>query len=135
MELIFRLQAPAALVFEYLTDMQLFASVHPVISRIAPQGNGRYQVYETLQLGFIPVSFTYPVSLISDPAAQTVLMQATVMGVTHIEMKFVITTDSGGTVVSESVRFRTPLPVKWLMRRVFRRLHQVLFDNIGQAAR
>ncbi|MDX2284432.1 MAG: SRPBCC family protein [Bacteroidia bacterium] len=134
LELEFRLQASPDAVFGFLADMQQFAAVHPVISRIEARGGDRYQVYETLQAGFIPVSFSYPATVSADRAARTVVMHATVMRVTHIEMQFEVTGTPGGAIVRERIRFRTPLPIRGLMRRTFRRLHGELFSAIGQAA-
>ena len=34
MDLLFKLNKPPDLIFDYLTDMQKFVSVHPVISKI-----------------------------------------------------------------------------------------------------
>src|SRR5690606_40899548 len=48
------------LVFDYLTDMQKFVLVHPVISKIDSTGQESYLVHETLKFGFVPFSFTYP---------------------------------------------------------------------------
>lgn len=133
MELVFSLQAPPDAVFGCLADMQRFAALHPVISRIEPLGGGRYRVHETLRAGFIPVSFTYPVSVETDPAARTAVMRATVMRVTHIGMHFEVTGGPDSATVRERIYFRSLLPVQPLMRRVFRRVHQELFRRIGQA--
>ena len=50
-------------VFGYLTDMQKFVSVHPVIFKIENLKGREYLVYEKLKLGFIPYSFTYKVTV------------------------------------------------------------------------
>ena len=63
MNLIFNIPTPIDTVFDYLTDMQKFASVHPVISKIDIVSKNSYLVHETLMLGFIPISFTYPVTI------------------------------------------------------------------------
>ena len=70
MELTFTLTKPADFIFDYLTDMDKFASIHPVISKIDRLGDNRYLVHETLKIGFIPYSFTYPVAIESDAANQ-----------------------------------------------------------------
>ena len=34
------------------------------------------------------------------------------------------------TVVEESIKFESPLPVKFIMQRIFRKQHTQLFKNI-----
>ena len=58
MNLIFRVNKPIDTVFDYLTDMQKFVSVHPLISKIDDLSGNNYLVHETLKVGFIPFSFT-----------------------------------------------------------------------------
>lgn len=61
MNLIFKIDQTTEIVFDYLTDMQKFVSVHAVISKIDRVSENNYLVHETLKVGFIPFSFTYPV--------------------------------------------------------------------------
>jgi carbon monoxide dehydrogenase subunit G len=63
MELTFKLTKKPKFILGYLTDMQKFAFVHPVISKIERTGNNSYLVHEKLKLGFIPYSFTYPITI------------------------------------------------------------------------
>lgn len=63
MKLSFRIHNKSDIIFEYLTDMQKFVSVHPVIFKIENSSNNNYLVHETLKFGFIPFSFTYPVNI------------------------------------------------------------------------
>ncbi len=130
MELSFRLNKPSDLIFDYLTDMQKFVSVHPVISKIDKTGNDSYLVYETLKLGFIPFSFTYPVTIEQNPLDKTVIIRATVMKLTKIEINFILKTDNDFTVVEETIQFKSPLPIKFVMQRIFRKQHTQLFKNI-----
>ena len=58
MQLSFRIKKTKDIVFDYLTDMQKFASVHPVITKIVQTNTNNYLVYETLKLGFLSFSFT-----------------------------------------------------------------------------
>ncbi len=73
MELTFKLQRAANLVFDYLTDMQKFASVHPVIYQIDAKRDGSYLVHEKLRIGFIPFAFTYPATVEQDMAEKKVI--------------------------------------------------------------
>ena len=130
MKLSFRLTKTADFVFDYLTDMQKFVSVHPVISQIDHIANNSYLVHETLKLGFVPFSFTYPVVIEKNDIDNVVKMRATVMKLTEIEMEFVLKTDGDFTVVEEEIQFKSILPVKSIMKSIFRKQHTQLFKNI-----
>lgn len=130
MKLSFRLTKSPDYIFDYLTDMQKFVSVHPVITQIDNTGNDNYLVHETLKLGFIPFSFTYPVTIESKPFDKTVIIRATVMKLTKIEMTFVLKDDNDFTVVQENILFKSPLPIKSIMQSVFKTQHEQLFKNI-----
>ncbi|MCF8254475.1 MAG: hypothetical protein K9H61_06655 [Bacteroidia bacterium] len=134
MKLLFRTKKSVNLIFEYLTDMQKFTSVHPVITRIEPKGSNNYLVYETLKLGPIPFSFTYPISIEKSDKEQIVIMKATVMKLTKIEIEFNLKTDDDFTLVEEKIQFKSPLPIQFIMERIFRKQHTQLFNNIEQIA-
>jgi carbon monoxide dehydrogenase subunit G len=130
MELSFKVNKPIETVFDYLTDMQKFVSVHPVISKMDNLSENNYLVHETLKLGFIPFSFTYPATVEQNFTDKKVLIRATVMKLTKIEMSYTLTKESGSTIISESIIFKSPLPVKSLMQRIFRKQHTILFKKI-----
>ena len=132
MHLVFTTHHPVDFVFDYLTDMQKFAAVHPVITRIDPVGNHQYLVHETLLLGFLPVSFTYPVTVVPDYAGKRVSMRATVMGIIRIDMNFRITTQQGRTLIHETIDFRTIAPLRLAMQSVFRKQHERLFQAMDR---
>ena len=126
----FTLTQPADVVFGYLADPQKFVSVHPVIAKIESLRADRYRVYETLKVGRLPFSFTYLATFAPDPAGKTVRIDATVFGLTRIAMAFRVFSQDGKTVVEEEVSFRSVLPVKPVMEKVFREQHHRLFQNI-----
>lgn len=130
MKLSFVIQKESDIVFDYLTDMQKFASVHPIISSIDQLSNENYLVHETLKIGFIPFSFTYPATLIKDEQSKIVIIQATVFKLTRIEMKFSLVADKDFTRIEEEILFKTILPIKNIMKRIFTKQHQLLFKNI-----
>lgn len=132
MKLTFRLKKNSDLVFDYLTDMQKFVSVHPVISRIDTTGNESYMVHETLKFGFIPFSFTYPVTIEKSVLDKTVSIRAIVFKLTKIEMKFVLKADGDYTRIEEEIQFTSPLPVKFMMKHIFKKQHTQLFKTIEQ---
>jgi carbon monoxide dehydrogenase subunit G len=130
MKLSFKIHKNTDLVFDYLTDMQKFVSVHPVISKIENTSDKSYLVHETLKVGFIPFSFTYPVTLENSISDKIVVIRATVFKLTKIEMKFVLKADNGHTIIDEEIQFKSPLPLKFIMESIFRKQHDQLFKNI-----
>ena len=130
MKLSFTMHKDPDIVFDFLTDMQKFVSVHPVISQIDHIGNESYLVHETLKFGFIPFSFTYPVTIEKCALNKTVTIRANVFKLTKIEMKFALKTDNGYTIIDEEILFKSPLPVKFIMEGIFKKQHDQLFKNI-----
>jgi len=131
MVLTYTLNKSPDFIFDYLTDMDKFASIHPVITRIDSLGDSRYLVHETMKLGFIPYSFTYPVSIANDAREHKVTIRATVMKMTHIEMDYVIRAQGEGSIVEETITFRSILPIKGMMEKLFREQHALLFRNMN----
>src|SRR5690606_18774392 len=110
--------------FDFLTDMQKFVSVHPVIFQLDDLGNENYLVHETLKFGFIPFSFTYPVTIEKNIADKKVIIRATVFKMTKIEMKFVLKADNDSTIIDEEISFKSPLPIKFIMEGIFKTQHK-----------
>ena len=134
MNLQYKVHKPIDFVFDYLTDMQKFASVHPVISKIDNMRNDTYLVHETLTLATFPFSFTYPVYIKSNIEKTTVVLNATVMKITQITMTFILRPENEFTLINETVNFKTILPVKSIMQSIFRKQHEQLFRNIDALA-
>ncbi len=133
MDLTFTIHKPAGEVFDYLTDMQKFVSVHPVITKTELLAGNEYKVYETLKAAGIPFSFTYTVKITYDVKNKRVEFGATVMKFTHIHMAFQLTALGDHTTIDEVITFRSPLPVKSIMTRIFKKQHRQLFKNIEAA--
>ena len=130
MKLSFRAHKNLEFVFDYLTDMQKFASVHPVISQIDNIGNESYLVHETLKFGFIPFSFTYPVTIEKSTQNKKVNIRATVFKLTKIEMKFILKGDNDYTIIDEEILFKSFLQITFIMEVIFKKQHNQLFKNI-----
>lgn len=130
MKLTFTLKKAPDFIFGYLTDMNKFVAIHPVISKIEALGDDRFFVHETLRFGFIPYSFSYPVMITSDREGKTITFKATIQKMTQIEMHFSIREENGHSIVDEEISIRTPLPVKGIIRKVFRDQHAQLFKNL-----
>ena len=130
MKLIFKINKPLDTVFEYLSNMQKFASVHPIISKIDSLTENNYLVYETLKIGLIPFSFTYPVTIEYNFNTKNITFKAVVMKLTKIEMNFILNTENNATIINENITIKSPLPIKSIMQNVFRKQHTILFKNI-----
>ncbi|MBK8241967.1 MAG: hypothetical protein IPK88_00965 [Saprospiraceae bacterium] len=129
-ELSFTIQKTSAFIYEYLTDMQKFLKVHPIITQIDSNGNDSYIIHETLKFLFIPCSFTYPVTIESKPFEKIVIMRATILKFTKIEMTFVLKAYSDFTVVEENIQIQSPFPIQSIIHRIFKKQHNHLFKNI-----
>ncbi len=131
MHLTYKINKPASFIFNYLTDMQKFVSVHPVISKMEPLGNNTYRVYETLKMmGFIPIPFIYRASIEGNDKDQRIVMRATIMKLTKIEINFIIKSEGEGSIVEENIHFASLFPIKMLLRKIFEKQHNLLFKNI-----
>ncbi|MDX2190636.1 MAG: SRPBCC domain-containing protein [Bacteroidota bacterium] len=130
MKLTHLINKPVEVVFSYLTDMQKFTSVHPVISKINHLYSNTYMVYETLNFGFVPISFTYPVTVESDFDKKIVIIKAKVMGMSDIKMTFVLSDKKNRSLIDESIEISSILPIKSIIQNIFKKQHLVLFQNI-----
>lgn len=131
LNLAFKVKKPLDTVFEYLTDMDKFVSIHPVIDKIEPLSNNNFLVHETLKFGFIPVSFRYQFFLNMNLLEKTVEMNATVMKFTKIKMVFVLKSEGHSTKVTETILFKSIFPIKWIMIKIFKKQHTMLFANMN----
>lgn len=113
--------------------MQRFVLVHPVIYKIEKLAEEKYLVYETLKFGFIPFSFTYPVTINQDIIKRTVTIDAVVFKLTKIKMIFALRSFENRTVIEEKIIFKSPLPIKSIMKKIFKEQHYQLFKNIEMA--
>ena len=130
MNLTFRVNKPIDTVFDYLTDIQKFVSVHPLISKIDDLSGNNYLVHETLKVGFIPFSFTYPVKIEQSFQEKKVIIRAIIMKLTKIEMTYQLASDNNLTVIEEVITFKSILPIKSIMESIFRKQHTLLFEKM-----
>ncbi len=96
---------PVPFVFEYLSDMQKFETVHPVISKIKSLGGNNYQISEKLKFGFIPSTFSYTATVEGDLNKGTVIMNALVMRIVKINIVFNLQAEGENTLVDETITF------------------------------
>jgi carbon monoxide dehydrogenase subunit G len=126
--LTFEVKKPIETVFENLTDMQKFVSFHPIIDKIERISDNNYRVHETLGFGF---RFEYFVAINPNLSEKTVEMKATVLKFTKIEMNFVLKSIDGFTRITECIDIKSPFPVKRIISRIFKKQHQILFENMN----
>ena len=86
MKLSFRINKNIDITFGYLTDMQKFVSVHPVIFRIDATGNESYLVHERIKFGFIPFSFSYPIKIEKSIVEKKIIIHTTILKMTENEI-------------------------------------------------
>lgn len=128
MKLTFTLRKDKETVHRFLTEPDKFVSVHPLIQKMTPIGVDEYKVYELINLGPLPYRFQYRARIHSSP--DQILIRANVMGLTHIDMNFTLTSVPDGTLVEEDIQIRSLLPIKKLMHKIFREQHEILFRNV-----
>lgn len=129
----FQVNLPLQTVFANLSDMQKYVSFHPVITKIDHNGGNSYLVHETLKFGPIPISFTYPVTVEQHQNTNKIIFEAKVMKINHIKMEFDLYENDGITQITETLTFKTLLPIKALMANIFIAQHQQLFKNMRRA--
>ncbi len=107
-------------------------SVHPVISKMDAIKHNHYLAHETLRILRIPFSFNYPVIIESDYNNKIIIMHATVLRFNKIELNFKIEAGEPFSLITETIHFKTLLPIKPIMQMIFRKQHRQLFINIEQ---
>lgn len=122
-----------AIVFDYLTDMQKFVSIHPVIFKMDRLNGNEYLVHETLKIGPVRISFRYPAIVNGSVDQRSVTMRATVMKITSVKMTFSLREIPTGTQVEEEIIFSSILPIGFILQRIFRVQHTKLFENLRNA--
>jgi hypothetical protein len=110
--------------------MNKFQAVHPVIYKIDHLSENKYLIYETLKFAFIPFSFTYLATVSTSDDHSQVIMDAVVMKLVNISLVFYLSEQNGITYVNEEVKFKSILPVQFILKRVFRKQHKQLFENM-----
>lgn len=135
MDLSFHLHAPADRVYAHLAEPGLFAAAHPLIERMDPLPGGRVRARERMMIGpwRTPFRFGYTATVEAEPAARTVRMSASVLGLAHLHFTFRVEPEGSSSLVRERAEVRSPLPIQRLMHGIIRTQHAILFANIERA--
>lgn len=110
--------------------MNRFQALHPVIYKIEHLSANKYRIYETLNFAWIPFSFTYPATVTTSDGPSQVLMNAVVMKLVNINIIFKLSAQNGITAVYEEIQFESILPLRFILERIFRKQHKLLFENM-----
>jgi carbon monoxide dehydrogenase subunit G len=130
MQLTFQVSKSPAFVHHCLTDPIRFVEMHPVITALEPSGGHNFIVFETLKVGFIPISFKYKATFHFQEGTNQVQIRAVVARFTRIDMRMELLGNDKGTRIEETIKIRSFLPIGPILRRVFRKQHTLLFQNI-----
>ena len=84
MKLSYRINKNIDLIFDYLSDMQKFVSVHPVIFRIDATRNESYLVHVRIKFGFIPFSFSHPIKIEKSIVEKKIIIHTTILKMIEI---------------------------------------------------
>lgn len=126
----YRTNKHASFIFDYLTDMQKFASVSPVITKVDEIGHHRYLVCEILKFGPIPFKFKYPLRIELSDKNRTVTMRAVVHKIIQINFIFRIVDAVDYSVIEETIEYQSLLPLGPIFFYVLKKQHETLFENI-----
>lgn len=127
----FTLQKEKAFIATFLTDPERFVSVHPLIYRMEPLGDGQFKVFEQVMLGPLPIRFTYKAEISEKQNA--IFIRAVVMRLTNISMTFRFESSGNSTTVIEDVDISSPLPIRRFMEKLIAEQHQIMFQTIQSA--
>ena len=116
--------------FQYLSDMQKFTDVHPVIYKAELIGENEYLIYEKLKFLMIPFKFTYKAILKNVELDKTVSMYSEVQKGVHLNLRFDFKTLNQKTEITETVEIKANPITKLILGNTIKRAHRKLFENI-----
>ncbi|MCD6066587.1 MAG: hypothetical protein K0S33_1413 [Bacteroidetes bacterium] len=126
----YKIEKPIEQVYPYLSDMQKFMEVHPVIYKVDHLSGQEYLFYETLKVLFIPVSFSYKVSLTKTVENKQVVIYSRVQPGVYLDLIFDIEQDGTGTHVRETIKIKALPGIKQLFTSIIRKAHLRFFENL-----
>ena len=133
MEMFHQLSKSPSAVLPYLAEMDLFAKMNPVIEKIEKLDDNRYRVHEKMKMGPVFHRVSYPMTLEIDPTIPKVEYHAVISGMAHIYITMILSGDHNHCQVQETIRFRSFLPLFFMIKSIFIKQHRILFENIDQA--
>ena len=126
---------PVDEVYPYLSDIERFVSMHPVIYKCEHKGGTDHVLYERLRVLGIGISFSYPVCIQeSIPNERVVMFSEFIKGV-NLRLVFDLTCNGETTTIKETILFKGPFFVRPMFMRLLARMHSEMMTNIGQGER
>lgn len=61
-------------VFEYLSNMDKFVQIHPIVYKVEALGNDEYKFFEKLNVLMISLPITYLVKVVANVDQQSIIM-------------------------------------------------------------
>ena len=123
---------PVEQVYPYLSDMEKFVQVHPVVYKVEKIGETEYQFCEKIKIIFIPFDFKYKVNLKSILHNKDVEMHSNVKKGVHLELKFSFLSRNNSTHVEEIILIKSNFFVRLVFQSVIKRVHKKMFKNISE---
>jgi hypothetical protein len=117
------------MIYDYLTNMQKYTSIHPLIYKVDHIKDQSYLVHE--QFLSSPVSFSYPAIINGNAKDRTVEMSAVIFKFITLKMKFIILAREEKSMVHEEINIDAPFPIKNIMEVIFKKQHHKLFENMN----
>jgi len=121
---------PVDTVFSFLSEMDKFVSVHPIIYKIDKIEENHFLIHEKLKIFVFSIGFTYPTLVIANKKDKTIQFKARINAFLNIDIFFNLTEAGNQTKLVETVVFKSILPIKSILSRIFIKQHKQLFLNI-----
>ncbi|HMI06062.1 MAG TPA: hypothetical protein VK528_00845 [Flavobacterium sp.] len=127
----YRIHSHTRDIFQYLTDMQKLATAHPLVTSVDELGDSNYRFHVTLTLGFIPIYFTCPVTLLeSDGDKNTLRVRVTLFKYNTVEIGYRMIGTDDFSLIEESMHYTSLPPMKHLMSKYLKKVHYKFYKKI-----
>ena len=125
-----KVHKPSNFIFDALSNMETFATLHPVVNKIEFISSEQYLFFESLKIGPFSFAFTYPASVHPIKAQQRIIMKAIIFGKIFLDVYFDISRENGFSLVREEIKISTWLPIRTAMKMIVVKHHKQLFANL-----
>lgn len=130
-EITFKTTKDIPTTIQYLTDVEKFVTVHPLIYKMTDLGENNYKVFEKIKMGILFYRFSYKANITHDN--NSVKINASVMGLTKLTMLFNFLNEGNKTIIKEELTIQSILPIKKFMTNLISKQHQEMFKKINNS--
>jgi len=123
-EFTFKVRKDVITIKQYLTNIEKFVNVHPLIYKMTALGENKHKVFEKVMIGVMLYNFTYKAFITHDK--DSVKIVATIMGITTISMLFTFKEEDNITTTNERLTVNSPLPIKNYMYKLIEKQHRIM---------